>query len=129
MGNDDLDLLEVLKAELMFLEQGGYGRSVRTPQKATSVFRSSPTCLNFNDSSNPNPCSACCLMQFVPEKYRNETLPCHHIPLNGQGQTVDSLECDATQLNLEEAAAIWLRKTIASVQQRPGGRSPCHDVG
>ena len=31
MQKDERDLLEVLKFELEFLEQGGYGRSPRTP--------------------------------------------------------------------------------------------------
>ena len=51
MSDDKRDVLEVLKFELSFLEQGGYGRSVRTPWKATSVFQDSPSCLNFNDSA------------------------------------------------------------------------------
>ena len=42
MSDDKRDILEVLKFELSFLEQGGYGRSVRTPWKATSVFQDSP---------------------------------------------------------------------------------------
>lgn len=117
MCNDDRDLLEVLKSELAFVEQGGYGRSVRTPQKATTMFRDSPSCLNFNDPSRPNPCSACHLMQFVPEKYREENLPCHYIPLNEQGESVDSLERYGLQVKMEEATATWLRKTIARVEQ------------
>jgi hypothetical protein len=31
MAQDKRDVLEVLQFELSFLEQGGYGRSVRTP--------------------------------------------------------------------------------------------------
>ena len=49
MSNDKRDILEVLKFELNFLEQGGYGRSVRTPWKPTSLFQDSVTCMNFND--------------------------------------------------------------------------------
>jgi pyruvate-ferredoxin/flavodoxin oxidoreductase len=45
--NDERDILEVLKEELEFIEQGGYGRSVRTPWKATSVFQDSLSCLNY----------------------------------------------------------------------------------
>lgn len=53
MSNDKRDVLDVLKFELAFLEPGGYGRSVRTPWKATSVFQDSPSCLNFNDPALP----------------------------------------------------------------------------
>jgi hypothetical protein len=49
MSDDKRDVLEVLKFELDFLEQGGYGQSVHTPWKATSAFQDSPSCLNFND--------------------------------------------------------------------------------
>jgi hypothetical protein len=47
MPTDDRDVLEVLKAELDFIEKGGYGRSVRTPWLPTSVFQ---------DSLTPRPC-------------------------------------------------------------------------
>src|ERR1700758_303118 len=61
MSDEKRDVLEVLKFELDFLEQGGYGRSVRTPWKATATFQDSPTCLNFNDAERPHPCSECLL--------------------------------------------------------------------
>ena len=66
MADEKRDVLEVLKFELSFLEQGGYGRSVRTPWKATSVFQDSPSCLNFNDPARPHACSECLLTDFVP---------------------------------------------------------------
>jgi hypothetical protein len=117
MPNDDRGLLDVLKSELAFLEQGGYGRSVRTPWKPTIMFRDSPTCLNFNDPSRPNPCSACHLMQFVPAKYRTEDVPCHHIPLDDKGETAEGYEHYGTQAQLEEATAQWLRKIIARIER------------
>ena len=42
MSNDKRDILEILKFELNFLEQGGYGRSVRTPWKPTSSISGFP---------------------------------------------------------------------------------------
>jgi hypothetical protein len=66
MSTDKRDILEVLKFELSFLEQGGYGRSVRTPWKATSMFQDSPSCLNFNDPARPHACDECLLTDFVP---------------------------------------------------------------
>src|SRR5437763_1786420 len=116
MSSDKRDILEVLKAELAFLEQGGYGRSVRTPWKPTIPFRDSPICLNFNDANRPYPCSACALMRFVPLSQRSEALPCHHIPLDAQGQTVDSLMRWDSQEETEEALASWLRRTIGRLE-------------
>jgi len=41
MQKDERDLLEVLKFELTFLEQGGYGRSPRTPWRPQYIFEDS----------------------------------------------------------------------------------------
>lgn len=117
MTSNDSDLLELLKAELAFVEQGGYGRSVRTPWKPTITFRDSPSCLNFDDPERPHPCSECQLIQFVPPEQRTTELPCHYIPLNAEGQTVGSFERWGTQQELEEAVAGWLRRTIAVLEQ------------
>jgi hypothetical protein len=117
MSDDKRDVLEVLKFELEFLEQGGYGHSVRTPWKATSVFQDSPSCLNFNDPARPHPCNECLLTDFVPREAREEDIPCHFIPLNHQGETVDSLERNAHQLEMEETLKNWLRTTIARLER------------
>ena len=42
-------------------------------------------------------------MKFVPEPHRGEDMPCHHIPLDTQGHTVDSLMQWGTQAEMEEA--------------------------
>src|SRR5512146_3273276 len=101
MADDDRDLLEVLKFELSFLEHGGYGRSVRTPWKPTSMFEDSLTCLNFGDPEHTHPCDECLLFHFVPENSRNENVPCHHIVLNQKGDTLASLDRGYNQLELE----------------------------
>ena len=116
MANDDRDILEVLKFELQFLEQGGYGRSVRTPWKPTHIFQDSLSCLNFGDPERAHPCDECLLRQFVPSDRKSESVPCHHIPLTATGETVDTLEQQETQLALEERVAQWLRQTIARLE-------------
>jgi len=117
MANDKRDVLEVLKFELNFLEQGGYGRSVRTPWKPTSIFQDSLSCINFNDPERPHPCTECLLHDFVPPEHREESVPCHFIPLNPEGETVDTLERQAHQLEMEEALRNWLRATIARIEK------------
>jgi hypothetical protein len=125
MPNDDFNLLEALKFELQFLEDGGYGRSPQTPWKPTLFFEDSPTCLNFNRWEKPAPCSECLLMQFVPQEHRSGKIPCRHIKLNTAGQTLQSLYECATQLEAEEALESWLRTTINRLeQQRPGAANP-----
>ena len=117
MAEDDRDLLEVLKFELSFLEQGGYGRSVRTPWKPTSVFEDSLTCLNFGDPGHSHPCSECLLFHFVPENSRNENVPCHHIVLNQKGDTLAALNTGYNQLELEESVKTWLRNAIQRLER------------
>jgi len=56
-------------------------------------------------------------MQFVPEERRSETVPCHHIALDESGQTVDGLEAQQDQQDLEEKVKNWLRATIKRIEQ------------
>ena len=120
MSKDKRDILEVLKFELNFLEQGGYGRSVRTPWKPTSVFQDSLSCINFNDPARPHPCDECLLSDFVPGNCQEESVPCHHIPLNRAGETVDSMERQYTQAELEEAVKNWLTELIRRIEAERG---------
>ena len=124
MSSDSRDILEVLKFELNFLEQGGYGRSVRTPWKPTSIFQDSLSCVNFNDPGRPHACTECLLSDFVPPEHANESVPCHHIPLNKDGETVDTMERQTTQLDLEESVKAWLRETIQRIEQDRAGKKP-----
>lgn len=122
MATDQRDVLEVLKFELNFLEQGGYGRSVHTPQTPTSIFQDSITCLNFGEPSRPHPCNECMLIDFVPPSSRNENVPCHHIPLTPEGKTVAELESGGNQRQLEESAIDWLRAVIARIEKERQAR-------
>ncbi len=123
MSNDKRDILEVLRFELNFLEQGGYGRSVRTPWKPTSVFQDSLSCINFNDPARPHPCSECLLTDFVPGEALSEGVPCHHIPLTPTGETVDTMERTCNQLETEEALRNWLRATIRRIEQERAAKA------
>ena len=116
MAKDDRDILDVLKFELNFLEQGGYGRSVRTPWKPTSFFQDSISCINFCDPNRTLPCSDCLLMDFVPPEQRDQEVPCHHIPLNKTGETLESAAHYENQQELEEKLREWLRQTIAKLE-------------
>jgi hypothetical protein len=122
--SDDRNLLELLKFELNFLEEGGYGRSVHTPWKATSLFQDSLTCLNFGEAEKVHPCDECALYAFVPGSSRNEKIPCHHIPLNERGDTVASVDRGYNQAGMEEALKQWLRKMIAQLEEERG-RTAC----
>jgi hypothetical protein len=112
---DNRDVLEVLKFELKFLEQGGYGRLPREAWRPRFVFEDSPSCMNFN-SKDREPCEQCLLMQFVPESARQEQVPCTHIPFSPHGETLDSLYRTGTQQEIEEALGAWLRATIRRIE-------------
>jgi len=116
MAKDERDILELLKSELDFIEKGGYGRSVRTPWQATSPFRDSLTCVNYALPEKAHPCSECHLIDFVPADKRSEELPCHAIPLNAAGETVESLEFQNNQARLEETLKEWMRAKIKELE-------------
>ncbi|MDQ2936732.1 MAG: hypothetical protein M3R67_04410 [Acidobacteriota bacterium] len=62
MAKDDRAILELLKDELALIEQGGYGRSVRTPWLAKSAFQDSLTSINYSDPAQTRPCNECHLI-------------------------------------------------------------------
>lgn len=117
LTKDDRDLLDLLKFELRFLEDGGYGRSPKAARRASLIFEDSLTCMNFNSQDERQPCSACLLMHFVPPSRATEQIPCRHIPLNGQGQTLASLYESGDHGVIEEALSNWLRTTIGRLEQ------------
>jgi hypothetical protein len=121
---DQRDILEVLKFELRFLEDGGYGRSPRAPWRASAVFEDSPACPNFCDPARPHPCESCLLEKFVPENRRAENSPCRFIPLTSDGRTVDDFYRTASQAEMEEALAQWLRTQIDKIESK---RAPAAD--
>lgn len=125
MVKDERDLLDVLKFELNFLEKGGYHPSPREPRKMNFIFEDSPTCMNYDSKENPGPCTECVLMGLVPPEQRNQTIPCRHIPLNAEGETLDSLYRSAEPQDLEDIYGRWLRATIAKLEEgRSKRRSP-----
>jgi len=116
MSHDRRDALEVLRAELDFIEKGGYGRSVRTPWLPTSVFQDSLTCINFGYPYRAHPCDECLLNDYVPPDPRAEAVPCHHIPLNNAGETLADLELKDNQPATEQAVKDWLRARITELE-------------
>jgi hypothetical protein len=120
MAQDKRDVLDVLKFELSFLQDGGYGRSPQAPWRAPAIFEDSPICPNFCDSSRPHPCESCLLEQFVPDGQKSEASPCRFIQLNEHGQTVDDLYRTGSQAEMEEALARWLRIQIERIEGERG---------
>ncbi|HVZ15747.1 MAG TPA: hypothetical protein VG897_01420 [Terriglobales bacterium] len=115
------EILEKLKAELGALEYGRVRRSVHMPWEEISFFQDSATCLNHGLEGRPHPCGACMLMAFVPENSQNESIPCHHIPLDRKGNTIDSLDRGYNRNSVEEAVIGWLKGKIADLERELNG--------
>jgi hypothetical protein len=109
-------ILEVLRAELRFLEQGGYSQPAGTIRKPKLIFFDSPTCVNFRDPQRRDPCSECALMTLVPLQHRPKPFPCHFIPLNEAGDTVNSLN-PRDEAWRYETLGNWLRTMIAQLER------------
>ena len=141
MAQNQQALVNALKLELEFCEQGGYKTLVgRFPERASendpipmfviderkrkmrkelSVFRDSPSCLNYGLAVREHPCSECWLIDFVPAEKRGEAVPCHHIPLNERGDTLASLGGRGDAPDVQEAVLDWLRRGIQQIEGAP----------
>ncbi|MDQ5844342.1 MAG: hypothetical protein M3539_03520 [Acidobacteriota bacterium] len=117
MAKDERDILEILKNELDFIEKGGYGRSVRTPWQPKSTFQDSLTCVNFSDPKHTHPCNECHLIDFVTSEHQGEVIPCHFIPLNEAGETIEDLELKDNEAKLERRVKDWLRARIRKIEE------------
>ena len=116
MSNDRRELLKVLKAELEFVEKGGYRNTSLTAWRPQFIFQDSPTCLNVDPDQPPKPCSDCVLLKLVPDNLRSRNIPCRYIPLNEQGETIDFFYRCETREALESALQKWLRSAIRHLE-------------
>ena len=120
---DERDILELLREELAFIEQGGYGRSVRTPWLPKSAFEDSLTCINYGYLTREHPCSECHLIDFVDGEHKADKVPCHFIPLNEAGETIQDLEAQNSQWKLEATLKQWMRAKINEIEVARAMRS------
>lgn len=124
MAQDDRDVLEILKEEVSFIEKVGYGRSVRTPWLEKSIFQDSLSCLNYGYPFRAHPCNECHLIDFVAPEDRESSVPCHHIPLDKAGDTIEDLESEQNQPKKEAVVKAWLRDRISEIEAARAGQSP-----
>jgi hypothetical protein len=116
MATDDRDVLELLKSELAFVENGGYSHSAATHWRPSSIFQDSPTCLNFCKPNRTSRCQDCLLTTLVPSARLAEEIPCHFIPLNADGETIHYLENNEPPEVVEQRVTQWLRRMIAVLE-------------
>lgn len=114
MASDGRDLLEVLRAELKFIELGGYDLSNRSFPKA--IFQDSLTCINFGLTARSHSCERCHLFGFVDLEHRSQNVPCHFIRLTEFGETIADLMPSATDARIKHAVKSWLRWQIRQIE-------------
>ena len=113
-----VEILNLLRQELAFLERGGYGGAL--PWRPVSIFLDSPSCPNRLDVEHSTPCPECWLFEFVPEQFQHETDPCHFIALNEHGESVHSMSRQYTPVEVEQALRDWLRAEIRRIEALEG---------
>jgi hypothetical protein len=122
MSVDDRDILQVLESELDFISKGGYDPSVRAPHVPNILFQDSPICPEFPTHAHTH---ECLLMRFVPEDRKSQPVPCHHIPLNEKGDTVERLLAERGQELAQQALKQWLEQTIDHIKQERQNKIKC----
>lgn len=60
--------------------------------------------------------SRCVLMNFVPEEFRSEAVPCRHIPLNERGESLEVLYRTRTTNETESVLNTWLSSMIETLE-------------
>ena len=121
---NDQDLLTVLKSESDFLENGGYRQTESAAWRPQLVFQDSPTCLNFDPTRQRKPCSDCALLKLIPREAITKKFPCRYIPLNSEGETIDSFYRYGSRDELERALGHWLKSTIRLLEKKAESPSP-----
>jgi hypothetical protein len=57
-------------------------------------------------------------MQFIPVRHSGEKVPCRHIRLNDEGETVDDLYRCGTPEESKAAMRDWLINTIKNTKEK-----------
>lgn len=121
MASRRIELIIMLEKELDILERGGHGSPAGAPRQAAKVFEDSLACINhwLVPNHSPDVCNGCVLLDFVPEGFRSKPHACRFIPLNSEGDTVESLTSLEDHGRLEEAIRGWLKSTIEKLRHSP----------
>jgi hypothetical protein len=115
MRKDEQNLLNVLRSELKFLENGGTRSSL--VWRPRFIFEGSAACVNTNCNSNPSPCGDCFLLQLVPPELRAGIAPCRHGALHSEGQTPAS-RYPPHENETEQTLLKWLAATIVQLENQ-----------
>ena len=76
----------MLKAELEFVEMGGYRHTRGAAWRREFIFQDSQACLNVDATEAHRPCSDCVLTQLVPENLQDAKNLCRYVPMKERGR-------------------------------------------
>ena len=63
-------------------------------------------------------CAECHLLDFVKPEDRSQPVPCHFIPLNEAGNTIEKLEMEGNERRMESAVKAWLHGKISQMEAK-----------
>ena len=89
------------KKNLISLRRADTVARFARPWKPTSAFQDSLTCINYGYPYRAHPCNECHLLDFVSPEHHGAEVPCHYIPLNEAGETIEDLEAEDNEAKLE----------------------------
>jgi hypothetical protein len=58
------------------------------------------------------------LLDFVSPEHQGAEVPCHFIPLNEAGETIEDLEPEDNEAKLERKVRDWLRARINEIEEK-----------
>jgi hypothetical protein len=58
------------------------------------------------------------LIEFVEPENRSQEVPCHHIRITAEGETIEDLELEDNDTKLASEVARWLRTKIQEIEKQ-----------
>jgi hypothetical protein len=109
------NLLQVLDAELRFVDGGGY-TDLSTHGYPQPFFSRSPSCPNFGLIRMNTPCSDCDWMRFVPAHLRDQEFPCRFVQVSPNGETIMTVWNDGGVEAVTGHLRHWLPIQMATIE-------------
>ncbi len=94
--------LGLLRIEIENLRKRGFGGSL---------------CMGIGAGPSFDCCENCPLVDLAPSEHRNAESPCRHIPLNQQGESIETILRKGDQTYLEAQLITWMEQTALCLQK------------
>ncbi len=104
---DKQKVLGLMRLEIDNIRRRGFG----------AYFRESVLCLNTHKLVKSDTREGCALLVYVPEERKRDEVPCVHIRLDNEGNTVAELSKSSDREALEEKIIGWLERTADELER------------